>query len=201
MSGEEREKSPPDEPTSDHAGGRIVKTIGHGTRSLAELIDIFRSEGIQRVVDVRSIPRSRHNPQFNADTLPVALATIGIDYIHMPSLGGLRRPGKDSPNGAWRNASFRGFADYMLTEEFSKAMEDLQKMICLQTVVLMCAETLPWRCHRSLIADALTANGQQVQEILGKGHRQRHNLTPWAHVEEGHVRYPFIDPLTQKPSS
>lgn len=188
---EERTKSRPEEKSSDSVGGHLVKTVGHGRRSLEEFIDILRSEGIQGIVDVRSIPRSRHNSQFNAETLAAVLDPFGIDYLHMASLGGFRRPRKDSPNGAWRNASFRGFADYMQTEEFSTALGEFEKLSLLKTTALMCAETLPWRCHRSLIADALTVKGQHVMEILGKGHHQLHKLTPWALVEGERVLYPL----------
>jgi uncharacterized protein (DUF488 family) len=178
------------------SSGPPVKTIGHGTRALLEFLSILKSEGVQRVVDVRSIPRSRHNPQFNSDTLCDALGAEGILYTPMQSLGGLRHPLKNSRNGAWQNKSFRGFADYMQTKEFLDAIKELEDMSRNQTIVLLCAETLPRRCHRSLIADALTVRGHQVEEILRKGHRQLHRLTPWAHVEDGGLSYPPVPKTT-----
>ena len=178
------------------SSGLPVKTIGHGTRALEEFLSILKSEGVQRVVDVRSIPRSRHNPQFNSDTLRSALGSEGILYTPMLSLGGLRPPLKNSQNGAWKNKSFRGFADYMQTEAFQDAVKELEDMSRNQTIVLLCAETLPWRCHRSLIADALTVRGHRVEEILRKDHRQPHRLTPWAHVGGGRLSYP---PVSESP--
>ena len=171
--------------------GTVIKTLGHGTRSVVELLAILQAEGVKHVVDVRSIPRSRHNPQFNSDTLSAALAAIGIGYMHMPSLGGLRHPHKDSPNDAWRNASFRGFADYMQTPAFDKALEDLQCLHQETSVVLLYAETVPWHCHRSLIADALSVRSVAVEHISQAGHRRAHRMTPWARVKEGHVPYPL----------
>jgi uncharacterized protein (DUF488 family) len=152
---------------------------------------------VTRLVDVRTVPRSRHNPQFNRDTLPAELARAGVAYTHCPALGGLRMPRKDSINTAWRNASFRGFADYMQTREFINAVEDLLRMAEEETLAVMCAEVLPWRCHRSLIADALAARGTRVEHILSPGRREDHRLTAWARLDGRRVTYPGL-PLSRE---
>ncbi|MDX1390334.1 MAG: DUF488 domain-containing protein, partial [Acidobacteriota bacterium] len=136
--------------------GNHVRTIGHSTRKLEDLIEMLEAHGVKLVVDVRTVPRSRRNPQFNKDSLPEHLRRSGIDYRHEPRLGGLRKPDKDSINSAWQNASFRGYADYMQTDEFATALADLIELARRQPLAVMCAESVPWRCHRSLIADALT---------------------------------------------
>jgi len=174
----------------------LILTIGHSTRSLEAFTDLLRVNSVTRVVDVRTVPRSRHNPQFNRETLPDVFQTFGIDYIHMPGLGGLRHPQADSPNTGWRNDSFRGFADYMQTEEFEA---NLQKLIGLaqdSRIALMCAEAVPWRCHRSLIADALTVRGNAVEHIVNKSHRSSHELTAWVRVEGRAITYPPPAPET-----
>jgi uncharacterized protein (DUF488 family) len=166
-------------------------TLGHSTRSLEELIDILQSFGISHLVDVRTVPRSRRNPQFNRDSLPTSLAAVGVAYTHMPGLGGLRKPRPNSPNTAWRNASFRGFADYMQTAEFEQALNELIDLAAREkAVAVMCAEAVPWRCHRSLIADALLVRGIPVIEILGLGSSRLHALTGWAVVKGWQVTYP-----------
>ncbi|MGA2284981.1 MAG: DUF488 domain-containing protein [Dehalococcoidia bacterium] len=165
-------------------------TIGHSTRTIGELIELLKAHGVKRVVDVRTIPRSRHNPQFDIEALPQSLLSAGIVYEHIPSLGGLRHARKDSPNDGWRNASFRGFADYMQTEEFTEALERLIETSRREPTAILCAEALPWRCHRSLISDALTVRGVTVEDIIGRGSTQMHRLTPWARVEDGRVAYP-----------
>ncbi len=142
------------------------------------------------LVDVRTIPRSRHNPQFNRESLPERLKEAGLEYVHMPGLGGLRRSRPDSPNTGWRNASFWGFADYMQSEAFKENLETVERLATRRRVALMCAEALPWRCHRSLIADALTARGISVEHILTQGRRQVHRMTPWARVAGTCVTYP-----------
>ncbi len=142
------------------------------------------------VVDVRTIPRSRHNPQFNRDVLPDELSSVGIGYLHMEGLGGLRHPNSESPNDAWRNASFRGFADYMQTKEFQDQIDALVNHAGKEQIVLMCAEAVPWRCHRSLIADALLVRGLRVEHILGKDKRRLHILTGWAEVQGTVITYP-----------
>lgn len=169
---------------------RVVFTIGHSTRSLAELIGLLKGHGIAGVVDVRTIPRSRTNPQFDRDTLAHALGANGIGYQHMPGLGGLRHAKPDSPNMGWRNASFRGYADYMQTDEFARNLQSLIEHAKRNRVALMCAETVPWRCHRSLIADALATRGIAVEHIIGPARARPHTLTPWASVEGSMIAYP-----------
>lgn len=165
-------------------------TIGHGTRLLDEFWEILKSFAVDLVVDVRTIPRSRHNPQFNKETLPESLKHQGIGYIHQSGLGGLRKTHPDSLNTGWRNAAFRGFADYMQSNEFESNLNDLLETTSGKTAVLMCAETLPWHCHRSLIADALLARGIPVTHILKMGSSQPHSLTPFARVQGVNVTYP-----------
>jgi uncharacterized protein (DUF488 family) len=172
-----------------------VETIGHSTHSLAEFIKILDAHGVEEVVDVRTIPRSRHNPQFNKDVMEKGLGEIG--YIHIEGLGGLRHTKKDSPNTGWRNASFRGFADYMQTEEFEKGLEELIEIARKKKVAIMCAEALPWRCHRSLIADALMVRGIQVEHIYSRTSIKAHELTPFAKVEGVKITYP-ADAASQK---
>ncbi len=167
-----------------------VLTIGHSTRPLDEFINILRAYGVAEVVDVRTVPRSRHNPQFNRDTLPDALSAVGIGYSHIPELGGLRRPSPDSRNTAWRNESFRGYADYMQTSEFMAGLEELMQLASHKQVTIMCAEAVPWRCHRSLIGDALLVRGFQVRDIMSETKEQAHALTPWAEVQGTQLSYP-----------
>ncbi|HEU0187688.1 MAG TPA: DUF488 domain-containing protein [Gallionellaceae bacterium] len=169
---------------------RTVFTIGHSNRELAEFVRLLQAHGVTLVADVRSIPRSRHNPQFNRDTLPAALQGAGIGYVHQPGLGGLRHARADSPNMAWRNASFRGFADYMQTDEFAHYMDWLHDLARHEQIALMCAESLPWRCHRSLIADALVVRGIGVEHIMSSTQRKQHALTPWARNEGSRITYP-----------
>lgn len=166
-------------------------TIGHSTRSLDELIAALRAAGVTVLADIRTIPRSRHNPQFNRDALRKALRSRRIRYVHLPALGGLRHARPDSPNAGWRNASFRGYADYMQTEEFASGLDELRASAAEGTVALMCAEAVPWRCHRSLVADALTARGAHVEHLTGAGRPRPHRLTPFARVEGAQVTYPF----------
>jgi uncharacterized protein (DUF488 family) len=169
---------------------QLVLTVGHSTRSLPEFLGLLKAHGVSRVVDVRTIPRSRHNPQFNRETLPAALEAAGLGYVHLKGLGGLRHPRPDSPNLGWRTAGFRGFADYMLTPEFAKQLQALVELAGRERLAVMCAEAVPWRCHRSLIADALVVRGLRVEHILGPGRRQPHRLTPFARVEGGRLTYP-----------
>ncbi len=170
-----------------------IFTIGHSTRTLEQFIDLLRAHEVELVADVRTVPRSRHNPQFNRDTLPVALASGGIEYRHLSGLGGLRRPSPDSPNTGWRNDSFRGFADYMQTAEFVAGLDELLGLAQHWRVAIMCAEAVPWRCHRSLIADALFARGVLAEHIISAGHSQVHRLTPFACAEGTHITYPSTD--------
>jgi uncharacterized protein (DUF488 family) len=169
---------------------RAVFTIGHSTRSVEEFIALLRAHDIELVVDVRTVPRSRRNPQFNRETLPHSLQAAGIEYEHVAALGGFRRPDRDSANAGWRNASFRGYADYMQTAAFATAIETLAERSERQRLVVMCAEAVPWRCHRSLIADALVARGIRVEEIVGTNRTQQHAMTSFAHVEGSRVTYP-----------
>jgi uncharacterized protein (DUF488 family) len=167
-----------------------VLTIGHSTRTLEALIDVLHAHGVKHLADVRTIPRSRHNPQFNRDTLPEALRLAGIAYTHMEQLGGLRHARPDSPNTGWRNSSFRGFADYMQTPEFEAGLEKLMQLAALEQTAIMCAEAVPWRCHRSLIADALKVRGVLVEHILSASLTQPHQPTPFAKVSGIHITYP-----------
>lgn len=173
----------------------VVLTIGHSTRSAAELIALLKANKVEGVVDVRTIPRSRANPQFNSAALQRELEAAGIGYRHAPSLGGLRHARPDSPNTGWHNASFRGFADYMQTREFANALEALAGEAEEERLALMCAEAVPWRCHRSLIADALTVRGIPVEHIVGKGRTRPHVLTPWAVVKGMAIEYPLASAL------
>jgi uncharacterized protein (DUF488 family) len=167
-----------------------VLTIGHSTRTLDELIRILKHFGIEAVADVRIIPRSRTNPQFDKDALGPALEQTGIDYIHMKDLGGLRKPREDSTNTGWENESFRGYADYMQAPRFEQALAELVDLAGRKHTVIMCAETLPWRCHRSLIADALVARGFDVVDIFSERESRPHKLTSFAQVKDGKVTYP-----------
>lgn len=169
----------------------LVMTIGHGTRPLEVFCRILRTNLVEKVADVRAVPRSRFNPQFNQETLPQALAVMGIGYAHLPGLGGLRRPRRDSPNLGWRNSSFRGFADYMQTPWFEENRLALIELAAKARLALMCAETVPWRCHRSLIADALTVRGVKVMHILSEHRLQEHRLINFARVEGTRITYPL----------
>lgn len=165
-------------------------TIGHGTREAAALVDLLRAAGIAWLVDVRTVPRSRRNPQFNRDTLATTLREAGIAYTHLPALGGLRKPRPDSVNLGWRNASFRGYADYMQTPEFAAGLQALLQRAEQAPTAIMCAETVPWRCHRSLVADVLAAAGHRVEHIVGPGRTYAHARSPLARVVDGRVTYP-----------
>lgn len=167
-----------------------IFTVGHSTRPVEEFISLLSAHSIRQLVDVRTIPRSRHNPQFGQDQLGPTLERAGIHYLHMPALGGLRHARRDSLNTAWRNASFRGYADYMQTQPFADALEELIALACKCTTAIMCAEAVPWRCHRSLIADALLVRGIEAEEIASATRTQPHKLTPWAHVSGKTITYP-----------
>ncbi len=170
-----------------------VMTIGHSTRPLDEFITMLQGHGVTLVADVRTVPRSRHNPQFNRETLPISLKAAGLDYVHLPGLGGWRSPRPDSPNQGWRSPGFQGFADYMLTPEFEQHLESLLDLARRDRLAVMCAEALPWRCHRSLIADALLVRGIQVTHLMGRGSSQPHHLTPMARVVGTRITYPPTD--------
>ena len=166
-------------------------SIGHSTRTFDELVAALRSFGIRTLVDIRTMPRSRHTPQFNREALTRRLPRRGIRYVHLPGLGGLRKPRADSTNTAWRNTGFRGFADYMQTPEFAAALEGLRALAEEEEpVAFMCAEAVPWRCHRSLVADALIARGDEVYDIMAPDRASLHALTPWARVDGHRVTYP-----------
>jgi uncharacterized protein (DUF488 family) len=168
----------------------IVCTVGHSTRTIEEFVHLLIAHAIQHVVDVRSIPRSRHNPQFNRERLPAALQRFDIDYSHLPGLGGRRHARTDSTNTGWRNVSFRGYADYMDTPAFKESLNQCIGLARTERVALMCAEAVPWRCHRSLIADALLARGVAVREIASAMHARPYSLTSWARVSGTDVTYP-----------
>lgn len=179
-----------DENTPNERHAPVVLTIGHSTRTLEEFIGLLKAHGATCVVDVRTVPRSRHNPQFNKDSLPGSLEKAGLGYVHMPGLGGLRHAKSDSPNMGWRNASFRGYADYMQTPEFEACLGELIELAKQESVALMCAEAVPWRCHRSLIADALLVRGIRSEDIMSPTRRQTHSLTSFAKVRGFTVTYP-----------
>jgi len=167
-----------------------VFTIGHSTHPILEFVELLKTHGVKRVIDVRTIPRSRHNPQFNREELGPALRAGGIAYTHLKKLGGLRHSKKDSINRGWRNASFRGFADYMQTPEFEAGLDRATKLAATKPSALMCAEAVPWRCHRSLIADALTVRRVPVEHIISGSRTQPHKITPFALVRGKRITYP-----------
>jgi uncharacterized protein (DUF488 family) len=168
----------------------VVFALGHSTRPIGKFVGMLDAHGISTLVDVRTVPRSRHNPQFDGAALRATLADAGINYVQMKDLGGLRRPLKGSlTNAAWLNDSFRGFADYMQTERFDAALEKLVELAESARVAIMCAEGSPFRCHRSLVADALEARGAHVIHISGVGEGRRHKMTPFANVVGTRVTY------------
>ena len=168
----------------------LICTIGHSNRPLETFLGLLNSNEIVRVLDVRTVPRSRHNPQFNQDALPTSLGAVKISYTHLPGLGGLRHARADSPNSGWHNLSFRGYADYMQTAEFSDNVQWVADLAQTERCVLMCAEAVPWRCHRSMIGDALVIRGVRVEDIIGPKGRKPHILTSFAHVVGTQVTYP-----------
>lgn len=167
-----------------------IHTIGHSTHTLDEFIAMLEAHSISRLIDIRTVPRSARNPQFNRESLPQSLAKAGIHYAHLAALGGLRKPRPDSVNTAWRNESFRGYADYMQTPEFAAALNRLVEAARNERVCIMCAEALPWRCHRSLVSDALLARGIPAFHIMSAKTAQPHVLTPFARVRGERVTYP-----------
>lgn len=167
-----------------------ILTIGHSNRTWKDFLELLRAHRVKRVIDVRSIPRSRHNPQFNRVILSKKLRAARIGYVHLQKLGGLRHARRDSPNMGWRNASFRGFADYMQTSDFEAGLHRLMKLAGQKRCAIMCAEAVPWRCHRSLIADALTVRGIQVDDIMSIKRSQVHSLIPFARVQGHRITYP-----------
>ena len=186
-----RRRADPVPPCLDERG--VVHTVGHSTRSLEELARCLAGHRIELLVDIRTVPRSRRVPHFNRESIEAGLAQAGypVAYLHLPGLGGLRRSlGQRSPNRAWDNESFRGFADYMLTDAFAQALDSLLAMAAERRVAIMCAEAVPWRCHRSLVADALTVRGVPVRHLMSPTRCDVHRLTPFARVEGTRITYP-----------
>jgi uncharacterized protein (DUF488 family) len=169
-----------------------IYTIGHSTRTFGELIGLLRAHDITRLADIRTVPRSRRHPHFSIDALSSSLPQAGISYRHLPGLGGLRKPRRDSTNTAWRHAGFRGYADYMQTPEFDAALGEFLELAVYGRSVLMCAEGVWWRCHRQLVADALVARGVEVRHIMSATSAPAHALTEFSRVIDGRVTYPGI---------
>jgi uncharacterized protein (DUF488 family) len=169
-------------------------TIGHSTRTLAEFLSILTEHQITRLIDIRTVPRSRRVPHFNSENLSESLPQHQIQYQHLSALGGLRKPRPDSANTAWRNQSFRGYADYMQTPQFESGLEQLMSAAAIEPTAIMCAEAVPWRCHRSLVADALLIRGWQVIDLFSPKSAKPHNLTDFAKVDGTHLTYPSPQP-------
>jgi uncharacterized protein (DUF488 family) len=172
----------------------MILTVGHSTHPLEEFLALLAAHGVEQLMDVRTIPKSRRNPQYNSEALAESLQAAHIQYRHMPGLGGLRHPRKDSINSAWQNDSFRGYADYMQTPAFEDSVRELIDASQFHRTVIMCAEAVPWRCHRSLIADALLARGIEVADILTAKPAKAHTLTSFARVDGEKVTYPGLLP-------
>jgi len=170
----------------------VLVTLGHSTRPIEEFVRLLVAHAVDVLVDVRTVPRSRHNPQFEQQALAASLRIAGIQYRHMPELGGLRKARPDSLNTAWKNASFRGYADYMQTPPFDAAIDELLRLSAQRVVAVMCAEAVPWRCHRSLIADAVLARGVEIHEVVSERSIRPHKLTAWARINGARVTYPGI---------
>ena len=170
-----------------------VLTVGHSTRQIEAFVELLTGHGVTQLVDVRTLPRSRHNPQFNQAALPISLAAVNIGYVHASGLGGFRPTTADSSNSGWRNLSFRGYADYMQTTDFAANLASVIELARTDCVALMCAEAVPWRCHRSLIADALLVRGVAACEIVTPKRLQPHRLTPFARVRGEKIAYPFAE--------
>jgi uncharacterized protein (DUF488 family) len=178
------------EPAAHKKSSLTIFTIGHSTHPLEEFVAMLKAHDIARLVDVRTIPKSRRMPHFNSESLASELNARKIDYAHLKALGGLRHPKKDSLNTGWRNDSFRGYADYMATAEFQQGIERLLKLARAKRTAIMCAEAVPWRCHRSLIGDALLARGLHVEDILSATSSREHELTAFAKVHGLEITYP-----------
>jgi uncharacterized protein (DUF488 family) len=172
---------------------RVLWTIGHSTRPIQEFLKLLTRHGVRHLVDVRAIPFSGRNPQFNQDALSESVEKAEIAYTHIVALGGRRKSRSDSKNTGWRNASFRGYADYMQTPDFQAGMKELAALAIRAPTAIMCAEAVPWRCHRSLIADALVAQGWAVWEIVNEAEPKPHQFPAWARIENGQVSYPALD--------
>lgn len=167
-----------------------VFTIGHSTRAIDEFIDLLKKNKIKQLIDIRSIPGSRHNPQYGQQALEESLKQAGIDYIYIKELGGLRKSSQGELNDGWHNKSFRNYADYMQTEEFAEGLQQLLGLAKKEIVAIMCAEALPWRCHRSLVSDALLAHNVPVCEIIDQKNIREHKLTSFAVIEGKKITYP-----------
>lgn len=167
-----------------------IYTLGHSTRAIEEFVGLLEEFSIRVLADVRTVPKSRHNPQFAGDALRVSLRKHGITYRHFPGLGGLRKATGTRRNAGWRNESFRGYADHMQSEEFLGALEKLVAIAKRKPTVIVCAEAVPWRCHRNLVADALAVRGFRVEHIMGMGASYLHRLTPFAKVRGTKITYP-----------
>jgi uncharacterized protein (DUF488 family) len=174
-------------------------TVGHSTRSAEELFELLRAHDVSILADVRTIPRSRRHPQFEKTALEKSLPEQGIRYVHMKALGGLRKPRADSINVGWRNESFRGYADWMQTADFEHALRTLVELASNETVCVMCAEAVPWRCHRSLLSDALVARGIEVRHIMTTTKADAHAVTKFARIEGERVTYPAEAPDVSRP--
>lgn len=171
------------------AGRPLVLTIGHSSRTLAEFIELLRAHGVSRVADVRTVPRSRRNPHFGGESLDAALRAEHIDYVHLPELGGLRRPAPDSPHTALAEPAIRAYADHMRTPEFAAGLVRLIALARAVPTALMCAEAKPEDCHRSLLSDALIVHGAAVEHVVGPGARRAHVLSPLARLADGALLY------------
>jgi uncharacterized protein (DUF488 family) len=168
-----------------------VWSLGHSTLTLDGLVALLASHGITQLADIRAVPRSSRHPQFHADALARSLPRRGVGYVHLARLGGWRRPTADSPNAAWRNLSFRGYADYALSDEFLQGLDELRRLAAEQPTAMMCSEALWWRCHRRLVADRLVAGGDDVWHIDSGGSASAHVMTPFAQVRaDGRLTYP-----------
>jgi uncharacterized protein (DUF488 family) len=189
----------------DAAGDRlrphVIYTIGHSTRTFDELVSLLKAHGVVQLADVRTVPRSRRHPHFALDALAQSLPAAGITYRHFAGLGGLRKPRRDSPNTAWRHEGFRGYADYMGTAAFERALEELidfaaggrdRGQVSEIPTAIMCAEAVWWRCHRQLIADALVARGIEVRHIMTAESAPPHKLTEFAHAAGEKITYPGL---------
>jgi uncharacterized protein (DUF488 family) len=166
-----------------------IFTIGHSTQPIERFIELLQSHGVVQLLDIRTIPRSRRNPQFNTDALARSLGAAGIRYTHLKELGGLRHPRRDSINLGWRNASFRGYADYMQTPDFTAALDRAIRLAEDRPTAIMCAESVPWKCHRSLVADALSVRKIRVAHITSNAAPKPHTLTPFARVRGTEITY------------
>lgn len=175
---------------SDSFPAGTVFTVGHSTHPIDEFAALVAAHGVEGIVDIRTVPKSRHNPQFGIDVLPDSLSERGLAYQRIEELGGLRHTTKDSPNGAWRNTSFRGYADYMQTDGFAAGMDALTAASARHVVAIMCAEAVPWRCHRSMVGDALLVRGFEVLDIFSEKQAKPHTLTSFATVDGLTITYP-----------